>query len=178
MTPGTRIAIVTLVAVCLAGAAGNAKNRHPAADGAASATLTATGYDAARNPAKDLQAAIEDATRTNRRILLEVGGDWCVYCGIMDATFQSHPALKKVLDERYVTLKVNFSKENPNEAFLSKFPQIIDYPHFFVLDSQGTLLRSQPTHPFEHGKTYNVGKLDSFLKKYSQPPRHLLNKIS
>ena len=38
----------------------------------------ATSYDETRNPARDLQEAIALATETNKRILLEVGGDWCV----------------------------------------------------------------------------------------------------
>jgi thiol:disulfide interchange protein len=139
---------------------------------------TVVTYDASRDPAKDLQDAIAEATRTNKRILLEVGGDWCVYCNIMDATFESHPQLRKVLDTYYVTVKVNYSKENPNEAFLSQYPRIADYPHFFVLNSKGALLYSQPTHKFEHGKTYNAGKIDDFLKKWGQPPRHWLNSVS
>ena len=136
-----------------------------------------SGYDVSRDPAKDLQDAIALATKTNKRILMEVGGDWSVYCNMMDATFQGHPQLRREIDAHYVTLKVNYSKENPNQAFLSKYPGIPDYPHFFVLDSKGALLHSQPTHSFEHGKNYNVGKIDGFLKKWAQPPRHWLNSV-
>lgn len=131
-------------------------------------------YDESRDPAKDLQDAIALAAKTNKRILMEVGGDWCVYCNIMDETFDSHPQLRKKRDTNYITLKVNYSKGNPNEAFLSHYPKIADYPHFFVLDSKGVLLHSQPTHGFEHGKKYNVGKIDGFLTKWAQPPRHWL----
>jgi thiol:disulfide interchange protein len=138
---------------------------------------TAATYDASRDPAKDLQDAIAIATKTNRKILLEVGGDWCVYCNIMDETFASHRQLSKVRDANYVTVKVNFSKENPNEGFLSHYPKIADYPHFFVLDSKGALLLSQPTHKFEHGKTYNVGKIEVFLKKSTAPPRRWLTSV-
>ncbi len=134
-------------------------------------------YDATRDPAKDLQAAITLATQSHRKILLEVGGDWCIYCNIMDQTFDKHPQLVRERDENYVTVKVNYSKENPNEAFLSKYPKIPAYPHFFVLDSKGVLLRSQPTHPFEHGNKYNAGKIDAFLKKGLQPPRHWLTDV-
>jgi thioredoxin-related protein len=136
---------------------------------------TAASYDEARDPAKDLQEAIAVATKTDKRILLEVGGDWCMYCNIMDQTFDSHPDLRKLRDTNYVTIKVNYSKENPNQAFLSKYPKIADYPHFFVLDSKGAFLYSQPTHPFEHGKKYNVGKIESFLSKWAHPPGHWLN---
>ena len=134
-------------------------------------------YDASRDPAKDLQDAMALATKTNKKILLEVGGDWCVYCNIMDQTFESHPELRKVRDARFVTLKVNYSKENPNDAFLSHYPKIPDYPHFFILDSKGALLVSQPTHKFEHGKSYNVGKIDDFLKRSTAPPRKWLTSV-
>jgi thiol:disulfide interchange protein len=132
-------------------------------------------FDETRDPAKDLQDTIAVATKQNKRILMEVGGDWCVYCNIMDETFSSHPQLRKLRDTNFVTLKVNYSKENGNEAFLSKYPKIADYPHFFVLDSTGVLLHSQPTHPFEHGKKYNVSKIETFLNRWSRPPPHLLN---
>jgi len=136
---------------------------------------SAASYDDKRDPAKDLRDAVAVAGKTDKRILLEVGGDWCVYCNIMDQTFDSHPQLQKVRDSNYVTIKVNYSKENPNQAFLSQYPKIADYPHFFVLDSKGAFLFSQPTHPFERGKKYNVGKIESFLNKWARPPHHLLN---
>jgi thioredoxin-related protein len=135
-------------------------------------------YDATRDPAKDLQGAMALATKTNKKVLLEVGGDWCVYCNIMDQTFVRHPELQKLRDSNFVTVKVNYSKENPNEVFLSHYPKIEDYPHFFVLDSKGTLLRSQPTHKFEHGKSYKVAKIEEFLKKSTAPPRHWLTAVS
>ena len=144
---------------------------------AAPANKSAATYDATRNPAKDLHDAIARATKANKRILLEVGGDWCVYCNIMDETFESHPQLQKARDSSYITVRVNFSKENPNDAFLSHYPKIPDYPHFFVLDSKGTLVRSQPTHPFEHGKKYNAAKIHDFLQKWAQPPKPFFRSI-
>jgi thiol:disulfide interchange protein len=135
----------------------------------------ATTYDESRDPARDLQDAMAKAKKADKRILLEVGGDWCMYCNIMDETFDAHPNLRKVRDANYVTLKVSYSDKNPNAAFLSQYPKIADYPHFFVLDSDGTLLHSQPTHPFEHGSKYNASKIEEFLNKWCHPPAHWLN---
>jgi thiol:disulfide interchange protein len=163
-----------VIAVCLLMAL-SASAKHAKKAPPPTPPKAANAYDVTRDPAKDLQDAIALATKTNKRILLEVGGDWCVYCNIMDETFESHPQLRKARDENYVTMRVNYSKENPNEAFLSHYPKIPDYPHFFVLDSKGVLLYSQPTHGFEHGKKYNVAKIDAFLRRRSQPPRHWLN---
>ncbi len=165
--------IIFLLAVISMGA----KLGHKSAPPAPATNKPGATYDASRDPAKDLQDAIAEATRAQKRILLEVGGDWCVYCNIMDETFATHSQLRKVLDTHYVTVKINYSKENPNESFLSHYPKVPDYPHFFVLDSKGALLHSQPTHGFEHGKTYNTRKIDDFLKKWAQPPRHWLNSV-
>jgi len=170
--------IVALAACLLVALTVSAKKGHKTTPPAPPKNKSGSGFDVARDPAKDLQDAIAEASRTNKRILLEVGGDWSVYCNMMDATLQGHPQLMKVLDTHYVTVKINYSKENPNEAFLSHYPRIPDYPHFFVLDSKGALLHSQPTHGFEHGKNYNAGKIDGFLKKWAQPPRHWLNSVS
>ena len=167
------LAVCLLVAVSM-----SAKQGHKTPPPAPATNKAGATYDPSRDAAKDLQDAIALATKTNKKILLEVGGDWCVYCNIMDATFEGHPQLRKVRDTNYVTVKINYSKENPNEAFLSHYPKIPDYPHFFVLDSKGALLHSQPTHGFEHGKNYNAGKIDAFLRKWSQPPRHWLNSVS
>lgn len=166
-----KISLIAALAVCLL-ASMTMEARDKSSGFVDKTTLS---YDARRDPARDLQAAIAEATKTHKRILLEVGGDWCVYCNIMDQTFASHPSLQKVRDDDFVTVKVNYSQQNPNQEFLSKYPKIPDYPHFFVLDSKGAFLYSQPTHPFEHGRSYNVGKIDAFLKRWGQPERHWLN---
>lgn len=123
-------------------------------------------FDPARDPAKDLKDAIAVATQSKRRILLEVGGDWCMWDQIMDRVFEDHPKLRELRDSHYVRVKIYYAKDNPNTEFLSHYPSIPDYPHFFVLDSSGTLFHSQRTKPFEQKKTYNVGKITAFLKKW------------
>jgi thiol:disulfide interchange protein len=123
-------------------------------------------YDPARDPAKDIKDAIAEATQSKRRILLEVGGDWCIWCHIMDNLFEGHSKLAKLRDTHYVRVKVFYGEENANRDFLAQYPRILDYPHFFVLDSDGTFLHSQGTHSFEHGKTYNETKVSWFLRKW------------
>ena len=165
------LALLLAVAVPL-----SAKHKHKAPP-PKTAGNTASGFDPARDPAKDLQDAVAEATRTKKRILMEVCGDWSIYCNLMENAFNEHPKLQRVRDMYYVTVKVHYSKDHPNEAFLSHYPPVPDYPHFFVLDSNGTLLLSQPTRKFEQGKKYNVGKIEDFLKKDSHPPIHLFNVV-
>ena len=106
-------------------------------------------FDPTRNPADDLKAAIAKATAENKRIILDVGGEWCSWCIRMDVFLMRNPNLEKLQKENYVWLKVNMSEENKNEAFLSKYPEIPGYPHIFVLEKDGTLLHSQGTEELE-----------------------------
>ena len=124
-------------------------------------------YDPARNPADDLKLAVAEATKTGKRILVEVGGEWCVWCHIMDKYFVDHPDLTKYRDEKYVLLRVNFSEENENKAFLSQYPKIGGYPHLYVLDSDGTLLHSQDTAQLESNRTYDLERFTHFLRQWA-----------
>jgi thiol:disulfide interchange protein len=124
-------------------------------------------YDPKRDPEKDIQDAIAEAGRTGKRILLEVGGEWCVWCHIMDRYFQENPKLLDSREKSFVMVKINFSRENENKKLLSRYPAIPGYPHIFVLDTNGKLLHSQDTSELESGKSYNLEKFSSFLKKWA-----------
>jgi thiol:disulfide interchange protein len=127
-------------------------------------------YDPARNPANDLKQAIAEAERTHRRILLDVGGQWCIWCKYLDQFFDSHPDLKAYRDKNYVWMKVNFSRDNENKDFLAQYPSIPGYPHIFVLTSEGRFYHSQDTSPLEEGKGYSPERVKEFLEKWAPPP--------
>jgi hypothetical protein len=55
-------------------------------------------YDPRRDPEKDLAAAGEEARRSNRKILVVVGGEWCSWCHTMDRFFHDHPELQALRD--------------------------------------------------------------------------------
>src|SRR5215468_4527932 len=66
-------------------------------------------FDPARNPHDDLNAAIGKASKENKRIILDVGGEWCGWCKYMDRFIFDHPELTNLRDDNYVWIKVNFS---------------------------------------------------------------------
>jgi thiol:disulfide interchange protein len=126
-----------------------------------------TRFDPARDPARDLEAAVQMARTTRRRVLAEVGGEWCTWCHIMDRFFAANPDLAKIRDSNFILLKINFSKENQNQAFLSRWPKVAGYPHFFVLDANGRLLQSQDTSVLEAAKDYDPIAFRAFLLEWS-----------
>ena len=126
-----------------------------------------TKYDPKRDAARDIDDAVAEAKRTNRRILLEVGGEWCSWCHILDEYFDKHPDLTALRDRNFVTVKINFSDENPNKEVLSRYGPINGYPHIFVLDSDGKFLHSQGTGVLESGKSYDLEKMNTFLMQWA-----------
>ncbi len=124
-------------------------------------------FDPARNPSTDLQNAEAEAQKTNKKILLDVGGEWCIWCHRIDAFIEGHDKINKFLHNNYVVMKVNFSPENKNEKFLSGYPVISGYPHIFVLNKDGELLHSQDTGKLEEGKDYNPDKFMAFLEEWA-----------
>ena len=143
-------------------------NTPTAADIAAVAALNAM-FDPKRDPASDLEMAKVEAQRGGKRILLDVGGEWCSWCHILDKLVEEDAEIRSFRDANFVWMKVNYSEENENKAFLSAYPEIKGYPHLFVLDADGKLLHSQFTGDLEKGKGYDRKKFFAFLKDWAPP---------
>lgn len=125
------------------------------------------GYEIQRGPAKDLKAAIAEAHRSGRNILLQVGGNWCVWCHRLDQFFDDHAELNDLREKNFVVLYVNFSEQNKNEKFLSQFSKPSGFPYLYALNADGQLVKAQGTGDLEHGKgSYNPDRIREFLTKY------------
>lgn len=124
-------------------------------------------FDPTRDPKIDLKAAIETASKSGKRIILDLGGEWCGWCVYMDKFIATHPTLAKLRDDNFVWLKVNFSEENENTAFMSLYPAANGYPHLYVLTRTGKLLYSKDTSSLEKGEGYDLVKFTKFLKTWS-----------
>src|SRR5437762_324161 len=101
-------------------------------DGSSSYVVDA--YDPKRNPEDDLRTAVEKAKASGKRILVQVGGDWCGWCHLIIKYFKEDQKVAAALAKSYMIVKVNYSDENQNKEFLSKYPRIKAYPHICILD--------------------------------------------
>jgi len=126
------------------------------------------GYDAARDPFADGRAALRLALDTQRKVLIEVGGDWCSWCHVLDRFLHEHPSLRARLHETFVVLKVNVDEHNDNAEFLSAFPRALGYPHMYVTGNDGTILFSQDTAEFLQGGRYSAPHFRAFLDRWSR----------
>ena len=130
--------------------------------------LTPAKFDPDADPNADLAAAITRARASNRRIILDVGGEWCSWCHTLDNFIDAHTDLGTAIARDFVWVKINFSDENENRSFLSKYPRITGYPHLYVLSKDGDLLHSQNTAELELGKSYDLAKMEKFFATWAK----------
>ena len=123
-------------------------------------------YDPRANPYRDLERAIERASAENKRILIIVGGDWCLWCDILDRFLAEDAEVRTAFADSFVILKVNWSRQNENVAFLSGFPASSGYPDFFILDSNGAYLGRQHTDVLESGRDYDRARMLAFARRW------------
>jgi thiol:disulfide interchange protein len=130
-----------------------------------------TRFDPTRDAAADVAQAVSIANAQGKRVIVDVGGEWCAWCHIMDRFFDANADVRALIDAKYVWVKVNYSKENRNQALLSRWPGIDGYPHLFVLDANGRLVHSQDTSLLESGRGYDKAKFVAMLRRWSASAR-------
>jgi thioredoxin-related protein len=129
-------------------------------------------YDPKRDPFHDGRDAIANAMATQRRILIELGGNWCAWCKKLDRFIENNQTVKNKLYDNFVVLKVNVSDENDNHEFLSTFPKTLGYPHFFVSDSNGAVLYSKDTAELLENEQYSEQRFLEFIERWRRKDKN------
>lgn len=126
-------------------------------------------YDLARDPVADIFSGMAQAKAARKRVLLEVGGDWCPPCETLDRFLRDDPGLNGMADVDFVVVRVAVPQMGTNIPALRALPRIEGYPHLFVLDPDGRLIASKETDDLEKGDSYDSLKVADFLSAQRAP---------
>jgi len=124
------------------------------------------GFDPARDPFADGENALRLARESGRRVLIEAGGEWCMYCKRLDHFIHGNSMVREALYKNFVVLKVNISDKNNNHEFMAGLPKIHAYPHYFITESDGTLIHSQDTSRFLYRGVYSESLILEFIDNW------------
>jgi len=125
------------------------------------------------NPEADVSVTISKglakARATNKHLLLQIGGNWCPWCIKFHQFCQNDHEISSLMENNYVTIKINYSKENKNLAELKKldYPQRFGFPVFVILNSEGKRIHTQNSSYLEEEKGYSKKKVLDFLKQWT-----------
>jgi hypothetical protein len=126
-------------------------------------------YDPARDPFADGRAALRLAQDTNRRVLIEVGGDWCRWCHVLEKFLAENQQIREHLHHHFVILKVNVSETNDNAEFMAGFPKPLGYPHMYITEADGSIILSKDTFELQENSRYSVQRFQQFIDKWKLP---------
>src|SRR5262245_54167813 len=97
--------------LCLATSVLTAQEPHPAIHIAPAAAARPAArkaiYDEQADARKLLAAALEKASRDDKRVLLMYGGNWCGWCHLLHDCFQKNRDIAKVLSNEYELVMVD-----------------------------------------------------------------------
>lgn len=123
-------------------------------------------YHPEENAEAKIVALIKQAQKENKNIMIQAGGNWCIWCLRFNNFVQTTPELKKQVDDNYVYYHLNYSPDNKNEKIFAKYGNPGDkygYPVFIVLDKNGKQIHTQDSSVLEEGKGYSMEKVKKFF---------------
>jgi thiol:disulfide interchange protein len=126
-------------------------------------------YDPAADAAADLLKIEKQAKAEKKHILVQVGGNWCIWCKRFYKMVKEDSALTALVDKNYIVYHLNYSKENKNLPILAKlgYPQRFGFPVILILDAAGNRLHTQNTELLEAADGYDKKKVAGMFSAWS-----------
>jgi thiol:disulfide interchange protein len=114
----------------------------------------------------EIAAALAQARRTHKRVLLDFGGDWCPDCQVLNIYFHQIPNLE-LMKRYFILVDVNIGHEDANLDLATKYgvPMPHGVPALVVLDGQGKVLYAQ-NKEFSDMRNLQASALTEFLNKW------------
>jgi Protein of unknown function, DUF255. len=126
-------------------------------------------YNPDANAQNDIDQLLVRAKKERKNIIIQAGGNWCVWCLRFNDYIHKTASIDKLLKSRFLYYHLNYSKENKNEAVFQKYApegSKLGYPFFIVLDRDGKTLHVQESGSLEKGKGYDEEKVLHFFKAW------------
>ena len=117
----------------------------------------------------DIKAALADARRTHRRVLVDFGGDWCGDCQVLDIYFHQSPN-SDLLAKNFVKVNINIGHIDANLDIAERYgvPVKKGVPAVAVLDERGNVIFAQKTSEFKDMRSMQSSDLTAFLNKWKR----------
>lgn len=95
-------------------------------------------YDETADAHADLAAALAEAKRTGKHVLIEYGGNWCPDCRVLGGII-GRPDVKPWLDAHYVNVAIDVGRRSKNLDLAERYGLKLEgVPTVLVLAADGT----------------------------------------
>jgi thiol:disulfide interchange protein len=133
-------------------------------------------FDVHADGSAQVAAALARASLEKKRVILEFGANWCIWCRRLNATFENDSGVSKALESGFIVVRVDVNTrrgEKRNAAVIERYghPTAHGIPVLVVLDLYGKQLTTKDSGDFEEGEGHSSAKISAFLADWA-PARH------
>jgi thiol:disulfide interchange protein len=125
-------------------------------------------YSETADPAADIAAALTQAKREHKHVILDFGGDWCGDCQVLDIYFHQQPNAA-LLSKSFIIVHIFVpTTMDKNVEVGAKYgvPIKKGVPALAVLDEHGAVLSSQKTGEFSDMRYMDSSSVTAFLNRW------------
>lgn len=137
-----------------------------------SAAMAAGPYPDVSRARADVDAALAEAARSGKRVLVDFGGNWCGDCKVLDINLRK-PENAALLARSYVLVHVNVGDKGIDQNFdiaeRYGIPLRKGVPALAVLEASGRVVYSQKNGEFESMRKLDPKAVQEFLERWSAP---------
>jgi len=123
-------------------------------------------YDSSADGARQVANALAAARQTDKTVLVQFGGDWCVPCIQLYHFFETNPAVNSALKSRYIKIDIEFNDRN-KLLFTNYHATTLGIPILVVLDTDGKRLSTIDTDTLLQSSNYSSDKVLALLAKWT-----------
>ena len=125
-------------------------------------------YSETADPKADIAAALIQAKKEHKRVILDFGGDWCGDCQVLDIYFHQAPNAE-LLAKNFILVHVWVGHIDTNLDIMKKYgvsSQKGGVPGLAVLAPDGSVVYTQQAGEFDRMRNMESSSVTEFLNKW------------
>lgn len=125
-------------------------------------------YDEKADGSQQIATALEAAKKENKRVLLQFGANWCIWCHRLHSLCDTNSDISAKLRDSYIVVLVDVNKGH-NKEVDTRYgnPTHLGLPALVILDADGKTLVTEDSGKLEEGDHHDPKKVLVFLNEWA-----------
>ena len=132
--------------------------------------VTMQPYDEAANADAQVAAAFDRAKKSHKRVLIDLGGNWCVDCLVL-SNFLRLPEMRRFMEAHYEEVLVDVGRFNRNLQIPARFgvtKRLEGVPALLIVTPDGKLVNGDKIFATADAHTMTPQSLADYLARYAE----------
>ena len=126
-------------------------------------------YDDRADADKALAATIARTKANGKRVLIDLGGNWCTDCRILAAVMEL-PELKPFIAKHYEVVEIDVGRMNRNLQIPAKYgvTKLVGVPTVLIVETNGTLINATNSADLADARSMNPQGIANWLARWAK----------